>query len=60
MESKVEPARIFALYEPEIRHDQIRRGAKKLSYKGQIAEMLTGCSEKLTAILIKSNVGILK
>ena len=48
MESKEEPARIFALYEPEIRHGRARRGAKKLSYKGQIAKMLTGCSDKLT------------
>ena len=48
MESKEEPVRIFALYEPEIRHGQARRGAKKLSYKGQIAKMLTGCSDKLT------------
>ena len=48
MESKEEPAKIFALYEPKPSHGKAKRGAKKVSYRSQISKMLTGSAEKLT------------
>jgi hypothetical protein len=50
MESKEEPAKIFALYEPKPSHGKARRGAKKISYRSQISKMLTGSAEKLTTV----------
>jgi Reverse transcriptase (RNA-dependent DNA polymerase) len=40
-----EPTKVFAMYEPEIQHGKAKRGAKKLSYKTQITQMLTGQSD---------------
>ena len=43
--SDEEPTKKFALYEPAANHGQPKRGAPKLTYKSQIAVLLTGAKD---------------